>query len=134
MQIRRSRSVVDRFTFEKRDMLKKEAAEPALQTDVVLLNDEIRNQEKVTTVGVQLTFKLVLERFLVSGKVSQINYIVGKDITSEEDFSEEEIHELLTTLFQVIHRLTYEVTEIALDEPGTTIDFSPIEKRLGKEG
>ncbi|MGX2946954.1 DUF1149 family protein [Enterococcus alishanensis] len=132
MKIRRSRSVVDWFKFEKINPLKQEPVETTLKTDVVLLNNDVRDQQTVNTIGVQLTFSLVLKRFVITGKVSQISYIVEKEINSEADFSEKEMHELLAPLFDMIHRMTYEITEIALDEPGTSLDFSPIKKEIGK--
>ena len=133
MQIRRSRSVVDWFKFQKIEMTDKEPPETALKTDLVLLSTEVKNDQLVSTVGVQLEFSLVPAQFVLSGKISQIDYILEKEIHSETDFTPEEMHELLGPIFDVIHRLTYDVTEIILDKPGVNLDFSPIETMLGKE-
>ncbi len=133
MQIRRSRSVVDRFIFKKVEVTDKEPPETALKTDLVLLSTDVKNDQTVSTVGVQLEFSLVPAKFAVSGKISQIDYILEKEIHSEADFSAEEIQELLAPLFDVIRRLTYEVTEIIFDKPGVTLDFSPGETIIGKE-
>lgn len=133
MQLRRSRSVVDWFKVQKIGNMNEETPETTLKTDMVLLGKEDKNDQLVSTVGVQLEFFLVHTRFIVSGKISQINYILEKEIQSEMDFSEEEVHELLAPIFETIQRLTYDVTEIILDEPGIHLDFSPTEKALREE-
>ena len=122
MEIKRSRCVVDFFNFEKMDVVEKQSIEKELNADLVLIN---RDHQKVliNTVGVQLTFCFPFDRWVVKGKISQINYIYDKCIVDKADFSEEEMQELLQPLFNTIRRLIYEITEIALDEPGTAVEF-----------
>lgn len=133
MQVRRSRPVVDRFSYEKQGINTRDPSETTLKTDMVLLSKEIKDAQMLSTVGIQLEFVVVFSRFVINGKINQINYIVGKEIQDETDFSAEELHDLLAPLFDVIHRLTYEVSEIILDEPGVDLDFSPITEVFGKE-
>lgn len=73
---------------------------------------------------IRLVFVLpVDDRFIVQGSVSQVNHIVGRKVKEQTDLTEEEANELVAPLFKIVERLTYEVTEIALDEPGVNLNF-----------
>ncbi|MGH2251824.1 DUF1149 family protein, partial [Enterococcus faecalis] len=46
----------------------------------------------------------------------------------QEDFSQEEVDVLLRSLFSIGERLSYEVTEIALDRPDVQLNFQQSEE------
>ena len=75
----------------------------------------------------ELEFKLPMERCVISGAITQIS----KPLLKQENenlsigtISEEQSNTLIQSLFSVVSRLTYEVTEIAFDEPGIVLHFS----------
>lgn len=74
-------------------------------------------------IGVRIEYVLVFDHFLIVGSVHQNLTIRGKEIREPADCSNEEIDEYVQPLLSVIKRLTYEVTEIALDQPGIELNF-----------
>lgn len=79
-----------------------------------------------STLGTRLDFTMMFEEFVISGSVDQVSRIQERKIESKEDLSKEEIDELLEPLFNLVKRLTYEISEISLDKPGITIEFDQI--------
>lgn len=97
------------------------------------------DQDNTSTLGIRLDFDMVFEEFVISGSLGQVNLFKDRRIESQEDLTKEELDELLMPLFLLVKRLTYEVSEIALDEPGVTVQFDqinnqPMENVNGKEG
>lgn len=97
------------------------------------------SQENSCTLGIRLDFSMVFEEFVISGSLGQVSLFNDRRIESQDDLSKQELDNLLSPLFELVKRLTYEVSEIALDEPGVTIQFDqinnqPIENINGKEG
>lgn len=96
------------------------------------------NQENSCTLGIRLDFTMVFEEFVVSGSLGQVSLFKNRKIESQEDLTKEELDQLLSPLFDLIKRLTYEVSEIALDEPGVTIQFDQVNQQSievnGEEG
>ncbi|AQP54310.1 hypothetical protein CBF34_03335 [Vagococcus penaei] len=80
--------------------------------------------ESNSILGLRVEFKIVLEKAIVSGDVAQFVQLVGRKVDKIEDFSAEEVDELVHPLFNLIERMTYEITEIALDQPGIQLNFS----------
>ena len=75
--------------------------------------------------GLRVEFKIVLENNIaVSGDVAQFVQTVGRKVDKIEDLTQEEVNTLVRPLFLLIERLTFEVTEIALDKPGVQLNFS----------
>ncbi|EMG29368.1 hypothetical protein X560_1641 [Listeria fleischmannii 1991] len=71
---------------------------------------------------VDVPFELSLERFNINGHISRIVQLV--DYFGEADELDKSfIAELSSPLIDYIKRLTYEVTEIAFDEPGFDLNF-----------
>ena len=66
---------------------------------------------------------IVLENLVISGNVGQLSIIRGQVIENKEQLSQEEMSELAAPLFDLLQRLTYEITEIALDQPGVSLEF-----------
>ena len=51
-------------------------------------------------------------------------FTLKKRIVNEpSEFTKEEVENLAAPLLDVVQRLTYEVTEIALDRPGIKLEF-----------
>lgn len=96
-------------------------------------------QDNSSTLGIRLDFKMVFDEFVISGSLGQVNLFKDRRIEVQEDLTKEELDELMKPLFLLVRRLTYEVSEIALDEPGVTVQFDqinnqPMESINGEEG
>ncbi|MGZ7242291.1 DUF1149 family protein, partial [Streptococcus pyogenes] len=63
-------------------------------------------------------FMNVQEKFVVSGLISQQVKITDGIINEPTDISDEDKRALAQPLFDMVNRLTYEVTEVAFDAPG----------------
>ncbi|PCS06179.1 hypothetical protein RU86_GL000411 [Lactococcus piscium] len=66
---------------------------------------------------------IVLENLVISGNIGQLSVIRGQVIENKEQLSQEEMSELAAPLFDLLQRMTYEITEIALDQPGVSLEF-----------
>ncbi|MGY3703500.1 hypothetical protein BW731_08955 [Vagococcus martis] len=80
--------------------------------------------ENNSILGLRIEFKIILENVAISGDVAQFVQTVGRKVEKIEDLSSDEVNTLVHPLFVLIERLTYEVTEIALDKPGVQLNFS----------
>lgn len=80
--------------------------------------------ENDSLLGARVEFRLPFKDCILTGMVSQVNHIVGRKIENPEDLAPEEIQEVVRPLLVLIERLTYEVTEIALDQPGIEVNFA----------
>lgn len=76
-----------------------------------------------TSVVAVLQFMIVRDEFVISGIISQMNHIQNRIVNNPKDFSQEEAEYLAAPLLDTLQRLTYEVTEIALDRPGINLEF-----------
>ena len=47
----------------------------------------------------------------------------GKIIKEQEELEQEELAQLAAPLFDLLQRLVYETTEVALDQPGINLEF-----------
>ena len=77
-----------------------------------------------SVLGLRIEFKIVLEKVMISGDVAQFVQVVNRKVDKIEDLVHEEVNELVRPLFMLIERMTYEMTEIALDAPGVQLNFS----------
>ena len=80
--------------------------------------------DKSSVLGLRIIFKIVFEEFALTGAVSQLVTVTDRKVEKVEDFEQTELDELMRPLFSMIERLTYEVTEIALDRPGVQLNFA----------
>ena len=55
--------------------------------------------------------------------MSQLNYVRGQIIKEQEELEQEELAQLAAPLFELLKRLVYETTEVALDQPGINLEF-----------
>lgn len=70
-----------------------------------------------------LQFVIVKEEFVISGVISQMVRILDRLVDKPSEFAQEEVESLAAPLLDMVKRLTYDVTEIALDRPGINLEF-----------
>ena len=126
MKIEREQEFVHQFHYDARNLeWEKENGTPETNLNVQfqLVENVEGISESDTAISGALTFIIVLENLVVSGHISQLSYISDLVIENREQLDQEKMQELAAPLFDLLKRLTYEVTEIALDEPGISLEF-----------
>ena len=124
MNLKREQEFVSQYHFDARNFeWENENGIPETKVDVnfQLLQHDQENQ--VTSLVVVLSFMIVFDKFVISGTISQVNHVEGRIVDQPSDFSQEEVETLARPSLDMLHRLTYEVTEIALDLPGINLEF-----------
>ncbi|OQO80663.1 DUF1149 family protein [Enterococcus durans] len=122
MEIRRQKEVVESFHYDMKP--KDQEVETDLKVGFSPLKETIENYPKEhSIVGARLEFRLVFDTYVLSGSVSQINHVLNRKIKGQSDVTQEEVDQLVAPLFDIVKRLAYEVTEIALDQPGVKLNF-----------
>ena len=126
MNIEREKEFVHQFHYDARNLAWGEengTPETALNVQFQLV-DQVENlADTDTAINGLLSFMIVLENLVISGNVGQLSIIRGQVIENKEQLSQEEMSELAAPLFDLLQRLTYEITEIALDQPGVSLEF-----------
>ncbi len=127
MDIHRRNPLVESFHY---DQAKEDTTDQVLNLSILPLDTEQPEslEHETSTIGTRLDFSLTVKKLRLSGGISQINHIKNKRIETEEDLTETEITELVTPLLELVQRLTYEISEIALNEPGISLDFNQMSK------
>lgn len=126
MKIEREKAFVQQFHYDARNLeWEKENGTPETNLNVQFqLIDEIEGKpETDTAISGMLTFIIVLENLVISGAITQLSYIRGEVIADRDQLTQDKMEALAAPLFDLLQRLTYEVTEIALDEPGINLEF-----------
>ncbi|GFH40771.1 DUF1149 family protein [Lactococcus insecticola] len=126
MKIEREKEFVHQFHYDARNLeWETENGTPETNLNVQFqLVDNLENaSEADTAINGLLTFMIVLENLVISGSLSQMNYIRGQVIEDRNELTQDDMQMLAAPLFDLLKRLTYEVTEIALDEPGVNLEF-----------
>ncbi|MGO2939914.1 MAG: DUF1149 family protein [Pseudolactococcus laudensis] len=126
MNIEREKEFVHQFHYDARNLeWEKENGTPETNLNVQfqLVENVEGISESDTAISGALTFIIVLENLVISGHISQLSYIRDLVIENKEQLDQEKMQELASPLFDLLKRLTYEVTEIALDEPGISLEF-----------
>lgn len=126
MKIEREKEFVRQFHYDARNLeWEKENGTPETNLNVQfqLVENAEGASEADTAITAMLTFIIVLENLVISGHLSQLSYIRDLVIENREQLDQEKMQELAAPLFDLLNRLTYEVTEIALDEPGINLEF-----------
>lgn len=126
MNIEREKEFVHQFHYDARNLeWEKENGTP--ETNLNVQFQLVENVEGIsefdTAISGALTSIIVLENLVISGHISQLSYIRDLVIENREQLDQEKMQELASPLFDLLKRLTYEVTEIALDEPGISLEF-----------
>lgn len=123
MNIMRQQEVVEAFHYDINN-------QPDTETDIQVeinpfdMSKEEDFPKENSLVGLRVIYQIVFEEFVLTGAIRQLVTVVDKNIQAAEDLNKEEIDELVRPLFAMIERLTYEVTEIALDQPGVQLNFN----------
>ena len=124
MDIQREKEFVSQYHYDARNFeWEKENGIPETKVDVnfQLIN---RDQEQNTTsLIVILSYMIVFDGFVISGTITQFNHLIGRFVNEPSEFSKDEVEELARPCLNMLNRLTYEVTEIALDLPGINLEF-----------
>ena len=124
MDIQREKEFVSQYHYDARNFeWEKENGIPETKVDVnfQLIN---RDQEQNTTsLIVILSYMIVFDGFVISGTITQIKHLFGRYVNERSEFSKDEVEELARPCLNMLNRLTYEVTEIALDLPGINLEF-----------
>ncbi|EOH92474.1 DUF1149 family protein [Enterococcus pallens] len=126
MNIHRRNPLVEAFHY---DRVKTEQSEDqVLNLSILPLETEQPEplKRQTSTIGLRLDFTLTVKQFKVTGSISQINHIKDKVVETREDLTESELSELAAPLLELVQRLTYEISEIALNEPGTMLAFNEV--------
>lgn len=77
-----------------------------------------------SVLGLRVIFQIVFEEFAITGAVRQLVTLSDRKVENPDDLEQPELDELMRPLFSMVERLTYEVTEIALDRPGMQLNFA----------
>ncbi|MGY3749639.1 DUF1149 family protein [Vagococcus acidifermentans] len=125
MEINRQKEFVNAFHYDA--LPKDHSEETAINVSVTPLpitKEMALDSDKDSIVGISVEFKIVLKQVLISGTLGQVSTLKNKKVSSNTDLAKEEIDLLVRPLLLMIERLTYEVTEIALDAPGIQLNFA----------
>lgn len=77
-----------------------------------------------SVLGLRVIFQIVFEEFAITGAVRQLVTLSDRKVDNPDELEQSELDELMRPLFSMIERLTYDVTEIALDRPGVQLNFA----------
>ena len=115
MNIMRQQEVVEAFHY---DINNQSDTETDIQVEInpFDMSKEEEFPKENSLVGLRVIYQIVFEEFVLTGAIRQLVTVVDKNIQAAEDLNKEEIDELVRPLFAMIERLTYEVTEIALED------------------
>ncbi|EGJ28217.1 DUF1149 family protein [Streptococcus porcinus] len=124
MQVIREKEFVNQYHYDARNLeWEKENGTPETNFEVtfqLLDKDEDKNETVIVSV---LQFLIVKDEFVIGGVISQMVRIVDRLINQPSEFKQDEVEYLAEPLLDMVQRLTYEVTEIALDRPGINLEF-----------
>ncbi|KGM36825.1 MULTISPECIES: DUF1149 family protein [Streptococcus] len=124
MNLQREQEFVSQYHFDARNFeWEKENGTPETKVDVNFQLIERNEETQTTSLIVILTFMIVFDNFVISGTISQANHIQGRLVQEPSEFDQNEVEELARPCLTMLNRLTYEVTEIALDLPGINLEF-----------
>lgn len=124
MNIVRDKELVNQYHFDARNKAWEEkngVPTTTLKVDFQLIEKNV--QENKTSIVVILRFMIVLEHFVISGAMSQGVHILNRIVNEVDEFNQQDKRFLIAPLLDMLQRLTYEVTEIALDAPGVNLEF-----------
>lgn len=124
MEIVREKEFVNQYHYNARNLeWEKENGTPKTNFEVTFQLVEKNTEKNQTTIVSVLQFTIVRDEFMISGVVSQMDHIKGRIVNEPKEFSQEEVETLAEPLLEMVRRMTYEVTEIALDRPGINLEF-----------
>ena len=123
MDIQREKEFVSQYHYDARNFEweKKWHSRNKVDVNFQLINRD--QQQNTTSLIVILSYMIVFDGFVISGTITQINHLFGRYVNEPSEFSKDEVEELARPCLDMLNRLTYEVTEIALDLPGINLEF-----------
>lgn len=124
MEIIREKEFVNQYHYNARNLeWEKENGTPETNFEVTFQLVEKNTKKNQTTIVAVLQFTIVRDEFMISGVISQMIHIQNRIVNEPKEFSQEEVETLAVPLLDMVKRMTYEVTEIALDRPGINLEF-----------
>ncbi|EAC3080799.1 DUF1149 family protein [Listeria monocytogenes] len=125
MDIVTNKIVVEKYNFEtiveENEQFENKIELEVHEVEPVNGNVELMSKGKIFKITIP--FLLGLENFRIDGRISRI--IQLKDFFGDfSDLEAVDVEGLSNPLIDYIKRLTYDVTEIAFDEPGVSLDFN----------
>lgn len=124
MDLKREKEFVSQYHYDARNFEWEEqngAPETKVSVDFQLLN--LDQEAGTTSMNVIVSFMVVFQTFVISGVISQTNHVMDRAINQPSDLDKDEKEVLARPCLDILNRLTYEVTEIALDLPGINLEF-----------
>jgi Uncharacterized protein conserved in bacteria len=126
MDIVRDKEFVQQFHYDARNFAyEKENGVPeqVVHIQIQIIEGVPDVDEANTVLTASVTFAIILDKFIVSGFVAQNNVVENRKLKEQTDLSQAEMEEIAEPLLDMISRLTREVSEVALDEPGVNLQF-----------
>lgn len=123
MELKRQQPIVEAYHFDMKPKDKEMETKLNVGFAPLKVKDE-EYMEKNSIIGARLEFQLVFPDYVLSGRVGQVNHILNRKVNSGEDLTKAETDRLVEPLFDIVKRLTYEVTEIVADKPGLQLNFN----------
>ena len=123
MELARHKALVEAFHYDEHNGEKGENEIKVEVTPLEIQDEEVAVQENNSVLGIRIVYKIIFPDFTLTGAVRQLVEVHGRKIRKSEEITPEELNELINPLFEIVERLTYEVTEIALDIPGVKLNF-----------
>lgn len=124
MELQREKEFVSQYHYDARNFeWEKDNGMPETKVDVNFQLLAQNKEEKTTSINVILNFMIVFDAFVISGLITQINHLTDRVVDEPSEFDKDEVEELAKPCLSMLNRLTYEVTEIALDLPGINLEF-----------
>lgn len=122
MEIVREKEFVNQYYYNARNLeWEKENGTPETNFEMTFQMIDQDHEKNQTTIVSVLQFTIVQDEFMISGVLSQMIHIKDRIIHKPKEFTQEEVKYLADPLLDLVERLTYEVTEIALDKPGVEL-------------
>lgn len=124
MEILREKEFINQFHYNARNFeWEKENGTPETKVEVKFQLVNKDEEKRETSIMAILKFMIVRDEFVINGFTTQVNHIKDRLINEPSEFAQEEVEYLAAPLLDTLKRLTYEVTEIALDRPGINLEF-----------
>ncbi|MBC1838235.1 DUF1149 family protein [Listeria seeligeri] len=125
MDIVTDKIVVEKYNFEtileENGQIENKIELEVHEVEPVGGNEELMAKGKIFKITIP--FVLALEKFRIDGRINRIVQV--KDYFGQfSDLAIPDVEGLSNPLIDYIKRLTYDVTEIAFDEPGISLDFN----------
>ncbi|MDT2828476.1 MAG: DUF1149 family protein [Enterococcus viikkiensis] len=123
MELKRDQEVVESFNYGLPPRDQKVEQKLLINFSPLEATDPAYPAEN-SIMGVRIEFVLPFEEFIIGGVLSQVIHVIGRKVNQKSDLTEAEANEMIRPILNLIERMVYEITEIALDKPGVKINFS----------